>query len=327
MRNAKSDKKSLMSLLKPTLLLAAMLLSAQGYSQYTDVINSNRPGRSMAAFSVGQTVFQTEFGIYGVTEDHSILNTETNGFGSELSIRYGAFLEQLEFIAELEYRSDKVESATTSIKRSALKTTTVGAKYLVYDPHKKASTKKPNLYSWKANNSFSWKELIPAIGVYAGVNINLTDNEFTFKDDAMISPKVMLITQSQFGKNVFVTNIISERFNSEFPSYSYVATLTHGFNEKWSAMLESQGIKSDFYSDLIFRGGAAYLLAENFQIDAAVGASTKTTPSIIVASIGFSWRFDEMYMPTLIPSGEEKKSDDGKKPKKEKKRKDEVPTE
>ena len=313
--------------MKPTFLLAALLLSLSSYSQYTDVINSNRPGRSMSAFSVGQTVFQTELGVYGVTEDHSILNTETNGFGSELSLRYGAFLEQLEFIAELEYRTDKVVSPTTSIRRSALKTSTLGAKYLVYDPHKKASTKKPDLYSWKKNNSFSWKELIPAIGVYAGININLTDNEYTFKDDAVISPKIMLITQSQFGKNVFVTNIIAERFNSEFPTYAFVATMTHGFNEKWSGFLEAQGIKSDYYSDLIFRGGAAYLLAENFQIDASIGASTKNTPSILVGGIGISWRFDEMYMPTLIPSGEEKKSDEPKKSKKEKKRKDEVPTE
>ena len=324
MRNAKSDKNLLMSLLKPTLLLAALLLCTTSYCQYTDVINSNRPGRSMSAFSVGQTVFQAEFGIYGVTEEHSILNTETGGFGSELSLRYGAFLEQLEIIAELDYRTDVVQWPTTSYRRSALKTSTIGGKYLIYDPNKKASTKKPDLYSWKKNNSFSWKEMIPALGVYAGVNINVSGNEFTFKDDAMISPKLMLITQSQFGKNVFVSNIIAERFNSPFPTYSYVATLTHGFSEKWSGFIENQGIKSDFYSDFIIRGGAAYLLAENIQIDAAIGASAKTTPSIMTATIGFSWRFDEMYVPSLIPSGDGEKPAEGKKTKKEKKRKDEV---
>lgn len=280
----------------------------------------------MSAFSVGQTVFQTEFGVYGVKEKHSLLNTETKGFGSELSFRYGAFLEQLEFIVDLDYRMDKVTQESNSVKRSALRQSIIGAKYLIYDPYKKRATKKPNLYSWKANNSFSWKELIPAVGVYAGASINLTDNEFSFVGDPVISPKIMLITQSQFGKNVFVTNIISEKFNSDYPSYSYVATLTHGFSEQWSGFIENQGIKSDFYSDFIFRGGAAYLLAENFQIDASIGGSTKDTPSIVNAAIGFSWRFDANYIPTLFEDGGDKEGSKDE-PKKDKKRKDKLETE
>ena len=130
-----------------------------------------------------------------------------------------------------------------------------------------------------------------------------------------------VIAQSQFGKNVFVANIISEQISSDSPIWSYIVTLTHGFSEQWSGFIENQGIKNDNHSDLIFRGGAAYLLAENFQIDASFGMSAKNTPSLGVASIGFSWRFDKDYMPSLIPI------DDGKKEgteKKDKKRKDEV---
>ncbi|MBF6609260.1 MAG: transporter, partial [Flavobacterium sp.] len=249
---------------------------------------------------------------------------ETSGWGSEISLRYGAFLEQLEFIADIEYRRDKVEYPAYDIKRSGMSRTVLGAKYLFYDPHKKRMNEKPNLYSWKANNSFSWKRLIPAIGFYAGVNFNLGENDFTYKDDPSISPKLMLITQSQFGKNVFVANIISERLNSDDPTWSYIATLTHGFSEEWSGFIENHGIKSSNYSDFIFRGGAAYLLAENFQLDASVGFSTKNTPSIMTAAIGFSWRFDKDYMPSILPSADEEKT--GEKPK-EKKRKDEVETE
>ncbi len=321
MVNTNLAKTYSMMLLKRALSLILLLLSFSGYSQYTDVINSNRPGRSMAAFSVGETVFQTEFGVYGFKEKHDLLLTETKGFGSEINLRYGAFLEQLEFNLDLDYRKDKIDYGNYELSRSGFRKTTVGAKYLFYDPYKSRLNEKPNLYSWKANNSFSWKRLIPAVGFYAGASVNMGNNKFGAKGDPIISPKMAVIAQSQFGKNVFVANIISEQISSDSPIWSYIVTLTHGFSEQWSGFIENQGIKNDNHSDLIFRGGAAYLLAENFQIDASFGMSAKNTPSLGVASIGFSWRFDKDYMPSLIPI------DDGKKEgteKKDKKRKDEV---
>jgi hypothetical protein len=48
-----------------------------------------------------------------------------------------------------------------------------------------------------------------------------------------------------------------------FPSY-YTLTLTR-FNDKWSGFVENQGFKSDFYSDAIVRGGAAYLLNKDMR--------------------------------------------------------------
>ena len=49
-------------------------------AQFTDDINSNRPGRSMMAFSVGKSIFQAETGINYVSEDHKTLNYKANGF-------------------------------------------------------------------------------------------------------------------------------------------------------------------------------------------------------------------------------------------------------
>ena len=46
------------------------------YGQHTDQINSNRPGETMSAFAVGKSVIQVESGIYGITENHSLLNYE-----------------------------------------------------------------------------------------------------------------------------------------------------------------------------------------------------------------------------------------------------------
>ena len=321
-----------MSQIKSMLIVGFLMITATQYAQYTDVINSNRPGESMSAFSVGKTVFQAEAGIYAVRENHSLLNYEAKGFGTDLSIRYGAFFEQFEMILDLQYQKDCYETAIFSENRSGLKQTTIGAKYLVFDPFKNSKEDKPNLYSWKANhsNKFNFKDLIPAVSVYAGFNIQIGNNPYTFEGDKKISPKIMLITQNHIGTRwVFVTNIIADKFTTEYPSLGFVATLTRGLNARWSGFLEMQGYKSDFYADNILRIGAAYLVRENIQIDASISKNVKYTPELIFGAIGISWRFDQNYENVLLRDThaiDEKKSKDkkSKKSKKGKKRKDEV---
>ncbi len=83
--------------LKRFLVAVFLLISATQYAQYTDIINSNRPGKSMSAFSVGKTVIQAEAGLYGISEKHDLLRYEANGFGTEIDVRYGAFFDQFEF--------------------------------------------------------------------------------------------------------------------------------------------------------------------------------------------------------------------------------------
>ena len=123
------------------------------------------------------------------------------------------------------------------------------------------------------------------------------DNPYSFSPQSSISPKVMLITQNLFGggKWVFVTNIIADYISTDYPSYGYVLTLTRGFNDKWSGFVENQGYKSDFYSDAIVRGGAAYLINPNLQVDASISTNFKNTPSILYGGVGVSWRYDGRY--------------------------------
>jgi len=266
------------------------------YGQHTDQINSNRPGETMSAFAVGKSVIQVESGIYGIQENHSILNYDANGFGIDMTLRWGLFMEKLELIADFQYQYETFTPAIVYPDKSAMKQTVLGAKYLIYDPFKNYE-KQINVYSWKANHSFNWHQLIPAVSVFAGANITLADNPYYFSPDAAISPKVALITQNHFGDGtwVFVTNIIADYIGTDYPSYGYGITLTKGFNRKWSGFLENQGYKSDFYSDAIVRGGAAYLIHDDMQIDASISSSLKTTPSILYGGIGFSWRYDANY--------------------------------
>lgn len=285
------------NLLAPVLFFIPQLF----FAQYTDVINSNRPGETMSAYGVGKSVIQAELGVYGIKEKHDLLDYDASGFGTDLTLRYGAFLEKLEFVLDLQYQMENFDTPYTSYKKNNFRQTVLGAKYLIYDPYKNYK-KEVNIYSYKANRNFQWRELIPAVSVFAGANFVGAQNPYYFSPDGAISPKVSLITQNLFGGGswVFVTNIIADYIGTDYPSYGYVLTLTHGFNDKWSGFIENQGYKSDFYSDSILRGGAAYLLSSNMQVDASISTNFKNTPSILYGGVGISWRYDGWYKEKVI---------------------------
>ncbi len=288
------------------LLLTLLLMPLLNFAQYTDQINSNRPGETMSAFAVGKSVIQLETGAYGISQKHHLLNYVANGYGIDATLRYGMLMEKLEVIADIQYQSQVYEALYTKTNQKALKQTILGAKYLLYDPFKNHE-KKINVYSWNANKKFSWRQLIPAVSVFAGANFTSANNPYHFSPNAGISPKVILITQNHLGDGtwVFVTNTIADYIGTEYPSYGYAVTLTKGFNDKWSGFVENQGYKSDFYSDLIVRSGAAFLVTEDLQLDVSASASLKDTPAIFYGGIGFSWRYDGNYKEIRTPVEED----------------------
>ena len=56
----------------------------------------------------------------------------------------------------------------------------------------------------------------------------------------------------------------------------------------------------------LLRGGAAYLLNNNMQIDASISQNLKDTPTIFYGGIGFSWRYDANYKEVIIKLDDEK---------------------
>ncbi len=276
--------------LRSFLILFAFLTSTLQYSQYTDDINSNRPGESMGGFSVGKSIFQAELGVYGINEQHKLSNEQVDGFDTKLSLRYGALLDKLELDLDLVYQNDQQQLNLKNGNRSGFKQTTLGVKYLIYDPNKNYK-KKPNVFSWKANQRPSYRNLIPAVGLYAGMNIN-TKSIYAFPNEPDITPKAILITQNQFKSEVLTINIIADKIATKYPSYSYIVTLTRGFSPRWIGFIENQGIKGYYYSDAILRGGAAFLISQNIQIDASMGTNFKNTPSKLFGGIGLSWRIE-----------------------------------
>ena len=138
-------------------LFLFLFTSSIAVAQYTDQINSNRPGASIGAFSVGKNVFQSELGFAYRNYAHSGYNNSTFdaaiGF---LSLRWGFLSENLELTIDSKYAIGSLNSKLSSLnqksKRQGFLQNFVGFKYLFFDPFKKE--REVNVYSWKANNGF-----------------------------------------------------------------------------------------------------------------------------------------------------------------------------
>ncbi len=302
------------NILSPSALLLLFFAGlSTAYSQYTDVINSNRPGIAVSAYAVGTGVIQGELGFTYEQRDHSLLNTESDLIGADIVLRYGLLFEELEIFWEGSFNSEDIVYTDLSLQetRADFTRNQIGLKYLLYDPFKNPENNKPNLYSWRANNVFQLKNLIPAVSVYAGANFVVGDNPF-YPDIPLVSPRAMIATQSRLtAKSVLISNLIYNRIGTDDPEYSYLVSLSHAFrNPKWSVFVENQGIKSDRYADVLLRGGVAHLLSENFQADINLGASLKDTPSRIFMSLGCSYRVD-FHQDKLIPIEDQKAGENG----------------
>ncbi len=287
-------------------------------AQYTETINSNKPGESMGAFSVGQHVFQVEVDNQTEFMKHASFNdSKVIANATDITLRYGLYRDELELMWDFTYQFDQLQSRVgfpVNINRNGVYRNSIGAKYLFFDPDKyskkrqKKEEDRIDVRSWNANNGFQWRKLIPAVSVYAGFNVNFGDtfaygNYFAdfqvvglpdSSDEPTFSPRLSLQTQSHPHEDwVLVTNLSYNRIGTDFPELGFIATVTYNLpNPRWSVYVESQTFDSDVYADQIFRGGAAYLLRRNLQLDATIGGNIKNTPSRIFGNIGLSFRID-----------------------------------
>nr|WP_314559667.1 transporter [uncultured Capnocytophaga sp.] len=269
--------------------LLPILVSAQ----YTEIINSNLPGNSQSAYAVGARVLQFEGGLWYERNNHKQMGTSMNFTGVNYAVRYGFFREQLEVMLNGTFAYDKTFLPNATTTHIGFVNNTIGAKYLLFKP--KFLDEQPNIYSWKANNSFRWRNLTPSIAIYAGMNF-LPNNRYYYEQIPTLSPKVAAIFQAEpIPRVVVVANLIADRFlKKDSSEYSYIFTLTHNLDNGWfSIFAEQQGIFSDRYNDQITRFGVAYIASHNLQLNADMGFGWNDTPQRYMGLIGVSYRIDK----------------------------------
>ena len=214
------------------------------HSQYTEIINSNRPGSSHGAFAVGVNVFQLETGISGHSLEHSNLNnSKIDGLNFNYLFRYGFLNEKLEvfldgnIITRNILDNNYINNYSTDIKETIIGKQTLGFKYLFFDPYKNKKWHGENVYSWNAGRKIKLTDFIPAISAIVGSSFNFDDriqyDDLFFKvkqplhpdlfndgiirsinfyqPEQTISPFIGLATQHHFkGRWVVVNNFFYE---------------------------------------------------------------------------------------------------------------------
>ncbi len=291
--------------MKPFLTTFLLLLMAEfSYGQYTEVINSRRPGYSDSPYSVGTKVYQVEAGLFykdvgGFLYWDPILEESiaysSSSFGSDISFRTGQFFEQLEFSLDMAIVSENRDYTSPTVYNATafgFSKLTIGAKYMVYKPE--YSDKSKEIRSWEARHSFDKKRLIPAVGVYAGLNTNLLTE--LHKNPEGISPRFGIYTQNDLSDRLIVLlNFISDKAFTNEAENSYIITVTYTLQEKWSIFGENQGFfRKNVPNDFQLGAGGAYLINPNMQADvsARMILDERGDNTYIVGG-GLSWRLDK----------------------------------
>lgn len=320
-------------------LLFSFLLLSISHAQYTEVINSNRPSRSMGAFSVGKNVYQWEQGIsfrYG--EFDAFYDASFIGVGSRMQLRAGLFKEQLEVLGTMDYQVDKLSyqnaSGNVNINRNAIRNLSLGIKYLVYDPFIKTEKYKPNLYSYHANNRVRWRDLLPAVSIFAGAQFS-AGGIYPFQEnfhplyalnyrpitEPTVSVSGMLILQQHLKPGLVMVHNIGMRYiTATISQKQLIGTLTYSSRSKLSFYGEYQVDDSVLYSDLTLSAGAAYLLTNDLQLDLALSQSMKTSPKLLTTGIGVSYRLDKHNKWAEEPQNKEVLKQERKKQREDKKK-------
>ena len=280
-------------MIKRLLFFFSFCSSILVHAQYTEVINSNRPGLSESPYSVGSGVYQFESNLFyrkvPVTETFS----NPQSIGLNLLFRTSFFFEKLELNLNTSLSNDKIAFKNifeSSYYKTGLSDLTLGAKYLVYAPTYEDKSKE--IRSWKARHTFDWKRWIPHVGIYAGLNFGslLTD----YYDKGGITPKVGILLQNEFSDKLnVITNLYYNNIGSDYTEYSYIVTGTYNFNDYWSGFAELQGVFEKYENKSSIGGGAAYLLSENIQINASIRANFERKEVGITSGIGVSYRFNK----------------------------------
>jgi hypothetical protein len=272
-------------------LILSLLEITSIQAQYTDVINSNKPGFSESPYSVGTGVYQFESNFFYRNTSIEPIFSKPQSFGVDLIFRTSFFLEKLELNTQLAYQRDKVAFKnifTSHYFTSGLSKLSVGAKYLLFEP--KYTDKTKEVRSWRRRFSFDKKRFIPSIAIYVGMNTNFVSE--IYKTES-ITPKVGVLLQHNL-TNEFnvVSNVFYDKIGSDFSEISYIITATQNFSDQWSGFIEHQGIFQKHQNNINFGTGLAYLFSKNFQINVSTRFLQEGKSQGFYGSLGISYRID-----------------------------------
>ena len=284
-----------------------ILITNAVHSQYTEVINSNRPGFSESPYSVGSGVYQLETSFFYKESKIYPTFSVPQSLGVNFLFRTSFLKDQLEFNINLSTQKDQVSFQNifnSSYYTTGIEKFTIAAKYLVYEP--KYDDKSKEIRSWVKRNSFDWKRFIPSVAPYVGVNTGMVNDIYK---RGGISPKVGLLLQQEISNDFnIITNVYYDYIGTENPELSYIITATYNFSDRWSTFFENQTQFDKFQHQNSIGSGIAFLFNRNLQINNSLRLLTNPNSTGFYGSFGISYRFNR-HVDKVIDLNKSDKSD------------------
>ena len=261
------------------------------YSQYTNVINSNKPGFSESPYSVGKGVYQFESNLFWRNTSIEPTFSRPQSFGLDLLFRTSFLSEKLELNTQISYQRDEIAFKnifTSSYFTNGFGRFTIGAKYLLFQQEYEDKTKE--VRSWKRRNAFDKKRLIPSVAIYAGLNTDMVND--IYKTGSM-SPKAGILLQNNLSSEFnIITNIFYDYIGTDFAEFSYIVTGTINLSDRWSTFFENQTIFQKEQTNSNLGTGLAFLYSKNLQVNASGRFLFEGKAQGFYAGFGVSYRID-----------------------------------
>jgi hypothetical protein len=278
--------------MKLKLLLFLFLLSFSSLkAQYTNVINSNKPGFSESPYSVGTGVYQLESNIFYRNTSIEPTFSRPESFGVDFLFRTSFFIEKLELNTQFSYQKDKIAFKNifdSNYSITGISKLTVGAKYLFFE--QKIESKLKEVRSWKKRFAFDWKRMIPSVAGYVGINIDAVNSIYT---TGSVSPKIGVLLQNDLTSDFnIITNFYYDKIGTDFSEFSYIITGTYSLNDRWSTFFENQGATDQFQTRSNIATGLAFLQSPNLQINSSLRLLFEGESSGYYVGFGVSYRYN-----------------------------------
>lgn len=261
------------------------------YSQYTEVINSNKPGFSESPYSVGTGVYQFESNLFLRNTSIEPTFSIPQSMGFDLLFRTSFLLERLELNVQMSYQKDKVAFKnifTSEYATTGFRDFTIGAKYLVFQ--QEYDDKSKEVRSWKKRMAFDTKRLIPSVAIYAGLNTDFVND--IYKTGSM-SPKAGILLQNNLSNDFnVITNFYYDKIGTDFSEFSYIVTGTYTFSDRWSAFFENQTLFQKHQNNTNLGTGLAYLFTKDLQINTSARLLSEGQAQGFYGSVGVSYRIN-----------------------------------
>jgi hypothetical protein len=261
------------------------------YSQYTEVINSNKPGFSDSPYSVGTGVYQFESNLFLRNTSIEPTFSIPQSLGFDLLFRTGFLIERLELNTQISYQRDKVAFKnifTSDYSSAGFREFTIGAKYLFFQ--QEYDDKSKEVRSWKKRMSFDTNRLIPSIAIYVGINTDFIND--IYKTGNM-SPKLGLLFQQNLSTDFnLVSNFFYDKIGTKFFEYSYIITGTYTLSNQWSAFFENQTVFQKHQNNTNLGTGLAYLYSKDLQVNTSARFLLEGKAQGFYGGLGISYRIN-----------------------------------